>query len=153
MSSFFEDMKERAKELNLDVILSFVFSNQDVKDFVVNLNTNEQLFEGIDGTGTSLQSIGGRYSDATIAYKRTEGQPFNRVTLKDTGSFYDSFTIGYENGGKVVISADTIKEDTDLRERWGDNLLGLTDESIDSLFFFIAPLIEEFILDYITQDF
>lgn len=147
-----KQMAKRAHELNIDLIMRSIFENEpDFKDLVIELNTKNQLFEGIDANGVTLSSIGGGYAPVTIAIKRTNNQPFNRVTLKDTGDFYKSFEVRYEMGG-IVIDADTIKDGDDLRDRWGDDILGLTHESIETLIFFLKPLIVEFISDYITQD-
>jgi len=147
-----EKLAKRAHELNNDLIMRSIFEQEpDFKELVIELNTNNQLFEGIDSNGVTLSSIGGKYADVTIAFKRSNSQPFDRVTLKDTGAFYESFNVRYEMGG-IVIDADTIKEGDDLRERWGNDILGLTDESIEKLVFFLVPLIVEFIGDYLTQD-
>ena len=114
---------KRAHELDNDLIMRSIFKNEpDFKDLVIDLNTNNQLFEGVDSMGVTLSSIGGDYSDVTIAFKQTNNQPFNRVTLKDTGEFYESFDVRYEMGG-IVIDADTIKEGDDLRDRWGNDIL------------------------------
>ena len=143
---------KRARELNIDLIMRSIFEQEpDFEDLVIELNTTNQLFEGIDANGVTLSSIGGGYAPVTIAIKQTNNQPFNRVTLKDTGAFYESFSVRYEMGG-VVIDADTIKDGDDLRERWGNDILGLTNESIEKLIFFLHPLIVEFIADYLTQD-
>ena len=153
---FFESLRniiKRTLELDVSLVMrSLINQEADLKDLIIHLNTQEQLFEsGIDSKGVTLTTIGGEYSPVTISFKRTEGLPFNRVTLFDTGEFYQSFDVTYEMDG-IVISADTVKDTGDLRVRWGDDILGLTDESLAKLVFFIQPLITEFIIDYITQD-
>jgi hypothetical protein len=143
----------RTLELDINQILGSVFNNEsDLKELIIDLNTQGQLFDkGIDSEATLLSNIGGSYSDITIAMKRTEGLPFNRITLFDTGDFYDSFNVRYEREG-FVIEANTIKEGIDLQDRWGANIIGLTDESIRELIFFLNPLIIEYTLDYMVQD-
>jgi len=147
------DIIKRTQELNIDLVMRSLFDKEeDLKDLIIKLNTQDQLFEqGINSQSVTLESIGGKYSDVTILFKQAENLPFNRITLFDTGAFYESFSVTYEMNG-IVISADTIKDTGDLRERWGKDILGLTDESISKLVFFIQPLIVEFIIEYITQD-
>ncbi len=147
------DIIKRTQELNIDLVMRSLFDQEeDLKDLIIKLNTQDQLFEqGIDSQSVTLESIGGKYSDVTISFKQTDNLPFDRITLFDTGAFYESFSVTYEMGG-IVINADTIKDTGDLRERWGNDILGLTDESLAKLVFFIQPLMVEFIIEYITQD-
>jgi hypothetical protein len=105
------------------------------------LNTEEQLFEkGIDALGASL----GEYSDFTKAVKKANGQRLDHITLEDTGEFYKSFAIKVQNGGFLII-ADGQKEDTNLFDRYGKEVLGLTDENlqivIDAIKEKIIPII------------
>ena len=143
----------RTLELDINQILGSIFNNEsDLNELIIDLNTQGQLFDkGIDSEGALLSDIGGNYSDITIAMKRTEGLPFNRVTLYDSGAFYDSFYVKYDGNG-FIIDANTIKEGIDLQDRWGTNIIGLTDESRGKLMFFLIPLIVEYALDYMTQD-
>lgn len=113
-----------------DKVFVLVLNNSRFKSLVIDLNTEKQLYDrGIDSSGRSLASIGGGYSPVTIDIKRSKGQPTDRVTLKDTGDFYKTFNVIVERG-KVTITADAIKEDTDLIKEWGDDIIGLTDESM-----------------------
>lgn len=111
------------------------------KDEVIILNTESQLFfKGIDSTGTKLESIGGGYSAFTKNIKSIKGQPTNRVTLKDTGEFYDTFTVSAKDkDDSFTINANTIKDEDDLTDRWGEDIIGLTDESIEELNEIIKP--------------
>jgi len=79
--------------------------------------------------------------------KKEQGLPFTRVTLYDTGEFYASFEVVVNDEG-FSIKADTAKEGSDLRDRWGDRILGLSNESIKE----IKPLfIEELKKAYLRQ--
>ena len=114
--------------LDLDRIVNIILSDRDVQDFIINLNTEGQLFKGIDSLGVSLDSIGGDYAASTKARKGRKGQPTDRVTLKDSGDFYKTFDIDVFAKG-FTIEADTIKSGQDLEGRWGDKLVGLTKEN------------------------
>ncbi|GAB5400144.1 MAG: hypothetical protein Aureis2KO_17290 [Aureisphaera sp.] len=75
--------------------IDFVLDNMEPKAETI-LKNNEpeiiktlqgQLFKGVGGTGEKIQPS---YTPFTIKKKKTEGQPFNRVTMKDKGNFYKS---------------------------------------------------------------
>ncbi len=141
-------------DLDYNEIMSKALSFRIVQEEIVRLNTDEQLFEeGINAEGVKLTTIGGDYAPVTVLKKRAEGLPFNRVTLFDTGEFYDSF---YVKVGDTYfdIVADTAKEGgTDLRDRWGEEILGLTDESIAALKKLLVEegILKEIILESILQ--
>jgi hypothetical protein len=127
-----------------------VFSEKDVQEFIIFLNTNIQLFRGIDSQGQFLDDIGGGYTTRTIQIKQRKGQPTDRVTLKDTGEFYKSFSVDVFRD-EFVIDAYYIKEGTDLRDRWGDDLAGLTPLSVEKLKGFILPKVREIVLNWILK--
>jgi hypothetical protein len=112
--------------LDQDLIIENILKDKDFQRFIIDLNTEEQLFEkGIDSLGASL----GEYSDFTKAVKRIKGDRIDHITLLDTEEFYKSFAIKVQNGGFLII-ADGQKEDTNLLERYGKEILGLTDENL-----------------------
>lgn len=131
-----------------------IYRKAKVKNYIIKLNTgdnriaganvNGQLYDkGIDASGRSLKSIGGDYSAFTKSLKAAANLPTNRITLFDTGDFYRSFKVVPATDG-FIIQANTIKDQDDLRVRWGDNILGLTDESK-------TKLVEYIIEDFITE--
>lgn len=111
--------------LDQDVIIENILRDEEFQRFIIDLNTEEQLFEkGIDSLGASL----GEYTDFTKAVKRIKGQRLDHITLEDTGEFYKSFAVKVQNGGFLIV-ADGQKEDTNLLEEYGKEILGLTDEN------------------------
>ena len=111
--------------LDQDVIIENILRDEEFQRFIIDLNTEEQLFEkGIDSLGASL----GEYTDFTKAVKRIKGQRIDHITLEDTGAFYKSFAVKVQNGGFLIV-ADGQKEDTNLLEEYGKEILGLTDEN------------------------
>ena len=92
---------------------------------IIRLNTIDQLFdEGLKSDGSYLPD----YSKASIEiYGKEDGH----IKLKDTGEFYRSFVVKVDPKGMEII-ADTAKGTTandDLVNRYGINILGLTDEN------------------------
>lgn len=147
-----EDLVNKGIELTKINPFYFVFRDDyDLQDYIIYLNTEEQLYKGKDATNKDLEDIGGGYSAFTIAYKQAFGQPTDRVTLKDTGAFYKSFEVEVETD-KLIIDAYYLKEGEDLRERWGENLAGLTSESKAKLIEKLLPKLRLFILEFLLSD-
>lgn len=153
------DLVENGRALTIDRALFFVFSDDQVQDFVLELNTGGgifargikgQLFSGVDSTGNELADIGGDYSPITIQEKQFKGLPTDRVTLFDEGDFYNTFRIDVSKDS-ISILANTIKEGVDLQNRWGDELLGLTDESRSKLINEIIPIIIAYIKEQLLR--
>ncbi len=140
-----EDLINNTLSLEVNRVMQDIFKSDDLLTaIIVDLNTEDQLFRGTDATGKTLSSIGGAYSFRTVEEKRRKGQPFDRVTLKDTGDFYKSFNVDIQPKF-IQIVADFFKENQDLRERWGDNLAGLDDKSREELREELIPRLTEYV--------
>ena len=87
----------------------------------------EQLFAGIDSFG---EPIIPEYSTDTIRRKgkKSPRQPTDRVTLKDTGKFYKGIK-GEIKDQKITVTSRDLKTEM-LKGKYGDKILGLTDENI-----------------------
>lgn len=142
-------------ELDENELLNLVLSNRDLQKKILDLNRIGQLYDkGIDSQGVSLKDIGGDhltasgYAPFTISVKEAKGQRTDHITLRDTGAFYESFFIvlGAE---EFYIEANPIKDDTNLFREWGEDILGLTDESKEQLIQWIKDAIIPKILDFL----
>jgi hypothetical protein len=139
-------MKNQQDRLNETQIWLTIVNNEEVKEFIISLNTEDQLFEkGIDSDGVSLKDIGGNdftdsgYSPVTIEIKKTKtgkGSKTTNITLYDTGEYYESHEVNVDARG-FTITADPQKDDTNLFDEWGENIVGLTDESLQKLISFL----------------
>ncbi len=126
-------------------VMKFLFQQKEIRDQIINLNTIDQLYrKGINSLGESL----GEYSDYTKAIKQYEGQRYDHITLNDTGEFYNSFRVVFR-GDSMVIEADPIKDDTNLFQEFGIEIVGLTKESISKL----KPTIIKFLLPELKKYF
>jgi hypothetical protein len=122
------------------IVLDLVRENEQ---FVINLQQG-QLGEGFDSKG---QQIKPSYAQSTIARKKKKGQPFNRVTLKDKGDYYKSFDIIYnESGGTFVLKATNFVRQY-LVKRYGEDIEGLTPESIE----LVSKEIQDRLLEVIQE--
>lgn len=147
----FEALKNKAKlvqSLSVKKLFKQLFQDKEFTDYIIELNTQYQLYTlGIDSKGNKL----GEYSPYTKMLKEAKGQPTDRVTLKDTGEFYDSFRCKYLNNGngEILITANTLKEKdghtTDLLVEWGQDILGLDEESMEALRDFARIKVERII--------
>ena len=122
--------------LSLYDVMQKLFADDEFTDYIIFLNTQSQLYDkGVDSTGQRLDAGRNGYAPYTIMVKEAKGQPVDRVTLKDTGEFYDSFkTIFLPSGdGAIQITANTIKDQTDLLVEWGKDIIGLDQDSLELL--------------------
>lgn len=98
---------------------------------IIGWNADDQLYDkGITATGVSIWDYA-PYSPVTIQYKQEEGQPYDRVTLRDTGEFHQSFYLQIDNE-KFAFDAEDWKT-RDLLRLYGDEIMGLTDYNIQRL--------------------
>lgn len=135
------------KRLNSDAIW-FYAVDQSVKDMIIQMNTEDQLEEhGIDSLGRSL----GDYSPYTVELKKLAGQRFDHITLKDTGSFYDSWVVTVMRDAIIINADDTSHYDKPLFQVWGEDVLGLTKENLEILQSVIADRYVEFIANELLR--
>ena len=149
-----EKIKKVAERLSnptklINDTFSRIWALTEVQAFIVALN-QEQLFSGINAFGIELEEIGGEYAPLTVSIKESLGDPTDRVTLFDTGAYYESIAVEVLKDG-FQITHDPIKGFTDLRDRWGTDLVGLTPLSRKKLLEFIKPFFDEIFLDELLQ--
>ncbi len=140
------ELSEYAKRLKRqqrqeDKTFKLVLDNKLIRDLIIFLNTDDQLGEDrIDSLGQRL----GFYSFATEVIskgKKKEGEPIN---LRDTGAFWDSWRVFIGNA-IITIDANPDKEDTNLFDEYGIDVLGLTDENLQVL---IDEALKQYIVWY-----
>lgn len=121
LTGIFRDLIEIEFGLEAEAI-DIIHDNNNI---IIDMNTRK-LYAGLNSRGQSLESIGGSYSPVTIAIKKSEGQLTDRVTLRDTGDFYEGFYVNASSGMWHLSSND---EKTDeLIKQWGSDIFGNTNE-------------------------
>lgn len=143
-------MCERMMKLNEQVLLNQVLASPELQRWIIEMNQKQLFEQGINRLGIKLEDAdkGGYtvsgfykgYSPRTKEIKRKKGQPYDRVTLKDTGEFYASFRIELRPG-ELEIVANPMKDGESLFTRWGEEVLGLTEENMQKLIEFIREKI------------
>lgn len=98
------------------------------ESLIVQMNAEYQLFEqGVTRNGVSISSYE-PYKPRTIREKKRKGQPTNRVTLRDEGLFHASFKVITGPIGFEIAATDWKTED--LVAKYGEQILGLTDDNL-----------------------
>ena len=124
MDVLIQQLEELEEKLDVNKALDFSVDS-DIQELIIELN-QEQLYNlGEDSEGKSL----GTYASTTVMIKQAQGVPTDRITLKDTGDFYSSFKVFYSNG-EIFIDADGQKDDTNLFDEYGEDILGLNDANM-----------------------
>lgn len=109
-----------------DVVAQSVIKNDDA---IIYMNTQLQLYnEGIDSKGNDLIP----YKPYTVFEKQLSNQPFDRTTLKDTGSFYRGFRVQVISNTLFITSTD--EKTSELMGKYGNDIFGLTKENQVTLF-------------------
>ena len=123
------NLAQRVKSLSIDDMLHELSEHVEFTDYIIELNTKNQLYDkGIDAKGDRI----GSYSAKTKAIKDANGEISDHVTLLDTGKFYESFRV-FLQGSDLIISANTIKDTDDLIFKYGQDILGLNEDSLEKL--------------------
>lgn len=122
--------------LSVNSLAQEVFKDRGIQEFIIDLNTNGQLFAegvGVDG------KIVGYYSFVTSLINPSK--KFNtKYNFKDTGEMFNSFKVKVDNTG-FIIDADAEKlVESEIIES-ENKILGLTNESKIELVKEIIPLL------------
>ncbi len=123
-----DDLIEKVKAVESgmnEIVLLAVRQNEK---FVLELNVRKQLYQGVNAKGEKIRP---KYAKSTIKRKKKKGHPYNRVTLKDEGDFYEGFFVEYEDDS-FTLHGDDYKTKY-LIKRYGKDIFGLNESSIKDL--------------------
>jgi hypothetical protein len=144
------DLLERIKQLDQDKLLREVWDDTLTQDYIIELNTIEQLFKESKKSDDSLLPI-----YALSSYKRAKGQlaPTDRINLRLTGDFYKSFDVLPNSTGFDIDANTNLYPDSgDFIEIYGPEILGLTEDSLEKLRLFVKDLLNEKIRLFLNLD-
>ncbi len=134
-------LTDRIAKLDEGLLLRNFVSIPAVQTFILDLNRRDQLFnKGIDSKNRAL----GVYTPFTINSKQERGVPLPsdfHITLFDTGEFYSTFVI-IPGKDFFEIDANPIREDTNLFDDFGEDIIGLNDENLQVLIDFFKETIQ-----------
>jgi hypothetical protein len=133
-------LTDRVAKLDEGIILNRFVELPSVQKFILDLNRVDQLFnKGVDSKNRAL----GVYTPFTINSKQERGVPVPsdfHITLFDTGEFYSTFVI-IPGKDFFEIDANPIREDANLFEDFGEDILGLNDENLQILIDFFKETV------------
>jgi len=121
--SILNDLKSTVEMLEKTINSSIQESITQNNQVILELQTQEQMYQGKDSKGIDIKPA---YADSTIKIKRRKRQPTDRVTLFDTGAFYNSLEI--IAGQNDAIIRTIISYSVFLVDKYAD-ILGLDEES------------------------
>lgn len=136
-----------------EVVMSAI-RKPEIKRHIIYLNAFDQLFlGGLNSDG----EIVGTYRSTTEMMSEGESFTFNGLTKRkiegdayffyDTGGFLRSFSVSIKKDGFTIKANDEIDNEFfgTLTEKYGKNLIGLTNESKTELGVKIIPFCQKFI--------
>ena len=122
---FLEKKIQELKQLRKEVPVQAKKIVLESKERILDLIREDQLFDkGIDGKEVKLQA----YKPFTIAVKRGRGEPTDRTTLFDTGSFYKGFDLLFTDQYSIGVFSRDVKT-PDLVEKYGSDIFTFTVEN------------------------
>lgn len=125
MLSVLQNLKDKIENLPVREFLQEAV--EENAEYIGQLNA-KQMYAGKRADGSDIEP---EYKQLTKQIKAAKGQPFDRVTLKDTGSFHKKIDIDADKKGFDIFSTD-FKED-ELKEKYGEKIFGLAKESKQEL--------------------
>lgn len=137
ISGLIDKFKKVGEELDTGEIAKKIVRDND--NILIDMNAQDQLYaKGVNRLGVRIDEYQ-PYRPLTIQVKIEKRQPYNRVTLKDTGEFYDSFYVETAEDRFYIKASD---EKTNwLIKKYGAEIFGLTNDSL-----------AEFINDYVKDE-
>lgn len=118
-----KDVNDRIQALDLRTKIPEIL--QETADAIADQQA-EQMFAGERSDSTEILPD---YTDLTIAIKKAKGQPTDRVTLRDTGSFQNKIKVAVKSDRFTVSSDD--EKTAKLEKKYGKNIFGLNTQHLE----------------------
>ena len=160
-----ESLYKNVSTFSTTKVINDVLKINAVKGSLIAIIQKRLYNKGETATGKKLKtdlanSMGyggnlGFYSAKTESIKADKKQPVNRVTLYDTGEFYDTFKAEFKNGS-LGLSADfrdiydNFLESYSSENDFQEDILDITDEEKEQLFEVMYPYIKEITLQWLA---
>jgi hypothetical protein len=123
METTVDDVLDKVKKVQEDLTFHAGEAMHDTAKEYVALQ-QDQMFSGLTESGDSILPA---YTKRTVEIKKKKGQPYDRVTLKDTGAFYKDMFLDVRESEFVIDSADP--KSGALQKKYGKEIFGLTESN------------------------
>ena len=141
------DFNVTVERLRTSINESIRTSVDQNKTVIKTMQTDEQMYQGINASGNSITPF--PYAKSTINYKKRNGQPTDRITLKDSGDFYDSIEIEARTDDFVISTQITYS--IYLVTKYAE-ILGITDTNLQTFVnTYTLPIIKQRFNDIIAE--
>lgn len=137
ISGLIDKFKKVGEELDTGEIAKKIVRDND--NILIDMNAQDQLYaKGVNRLGVRIDEYQ-PYRPLTIQVKIEKRQPYDRVTLKDTGEFYESFYVETAEDRFYIKASD--EKANWLIKKYCAEIFGLTNDSL-----------AEFINDYVKDE-
>ena len=153
MATRLEDTLRRLITFDAQKVILELINDDALKAEIIRRN-QKQIFAGKNRFGISLADIAGGYSKFTEAVHLGELFSFDGETkqklegaapfLLDQGDFFLSFQIQFTTDSFIII-ADPAKPDGDLYDKYGEDIIGLSQENRDWLINELRPRLVKYV--------
>lgn len=131
----FDNIKQQLDNFDFEKIIDEAVMLEKNRNEMIALNKSQLYIEGVDSEGDKIKTYKAVspnvYSQKTINIKKAKGEPFDRVTLFDTGDFYKTFYVK-QLEDHYLIAGDARKEDGLISDNVNlTNIFGLTEQNKD----------------------
>jgi hypothetical protein len=138
------DLCKSILSLNRLEALAFILNQPDVQDEIIRLNQENQLKVGLYSDGTDTPDYSAGYKQLK---RQLVGNIGDKMDFRLSGEFYSTFDVEVLPSGDVNIVADGRKEDLNLFDVYGIEILGLTEDSQNKL----IPYFESYLVEYVAD--
>ncbi len=140
------DFNVTVERLRTSINESIRTSVDNNKTVIKTMQTDGQMYQGINASGNEIEP---EYKQSTINYKKRNLQPYDRVTLKDSGDFYDSIQIEARTDNFVISTQITYS--IYLVTKYAE-ILGITDTNLQTFVnTYTLPIIKQNFNDIIAE--
>jgi hypothetical protein len=156
MEALYQAIRRSKTAISQEAIWYKILSKPAVKKYIINL-VQDQLKNSIDGNNQRIEDTEGNYyysklTEQITGGRKRHGDPY---TLFDTGEFYNSIIVRV---GKLefLMDGDPIKTDedgnkTNLFEKYGNEIVGITEENQSKIAIKIKEEINQEIRNYLFR--
>jgi hypothetical protein len=140
------NLAKKISKIDIHKLINNVLADFDVQKYIIDLNQDKQLLEGKNSLGKVIGVYKNTYISKGGEYK-VAGEPIN---LFDTGAFFDSFEIRLGEK-EFYIDANYYKGEYSLVYEYGEEIIGLSQESKDALSVLLKKRLLEEIKTYLQN--